>query len=94
MKIITTRVGRRALFATVWLVAWGGCASDDPRGAPSSASAETIAELSVDEVDARITKKDGRFFVFDVNPKEVFDAGHVPTATWIEEVQASLLPAD
>lgn len=31
--------------------------------------------------------------MFDVNPKEVFDAGHVPTAKWIEQVEASLLPA-
>jgi hypothetical protein len=92
------KLTRRALVAlglgALGLASLGGCSAGDKTRAAASGAAETVGELTVDEVEARIAKKDGSFFVFDVNPKEVFEAGHVPTAKWIEEVQASVLPAD
>jgi hypothetical protein len=70
-----------------------GCSSRD-----GSANGQTehakVPELTVDEVETRISKNDASFFVFDVNPKEVFDAGRVPGAKWIEKVKAELLPTD
>jgi hypothetical protein len=89
-----TNYGRRAAIAALGLLALTACSAGDEKRAAGSSAAETVGELSVDEVEARITKKDGSFFVFDVNPREVFDAGHVPTAKWIEKVEAALLPAD
>jgi hypothetical protein len=89
-------LGRRMFVATLGaslgIVALAACSASDKNR--TGASSDNIPELSVDEVETRIAKKDGSFFVFDVNPKEVFDAGHVPTAKWIEAVEASVLPTD
>jgi hypothetical protein len=85
--------GRRAWLA-LGLLALAGCSAGDKTTGATSGAAEAVGELTVDEVEARISKKDGSFFVFDVNPREVFDAGHVPTAKWLEQVEASLLPPD
>lgn len=74
----------------------GGCSAEASKEKPSaSAEAEhKLAELTPDEVDARIAKNDGTFHVIDNNPKEVFDKGHVPGAKWIESgaVTADVLP--
>jgi rhodanese-related sulfurtransferase len=53
-------------------------------------------ELSLDEVEKRVNAKDGKTFVFDANPEEVFQKHHVPGAVYVpdEGVTASLLPAD
>jgi rhodanese-related sulfurtransferase len=64
---------------------------------PAITQAEVaLATLTVDQVDAKIAAKTPGFFVFDVNPREVFDAGHLPTATWLpfNGVTADNLPAD
>jgi ABC-type enterochelin transport system substrate-binding protein len=80
------------------------CAKKETPAANTSSSATSTAaeekkpfkEISVDEVDQRVAKKDGKTFVFDANPKEVFDKHHVPGAVYVpdEGVTASLLPAD
>jgi rhodanese-related sulfurtransferase len=55
-----------------------------------------LKSLTVDEVDARIAKADGKTFVFDNNPQDKFAQGHVPSAKWVdhEHVTAADLPAD
>ncbi|HTJ81992.1 MAG TPA: hypothetical protein VL400_09710 [Polyangiaceae bacterium] len=85
-----------------------GCSSKDsekaaaaapPAGssAGSHASGEhALAEMTVDEVEARIAKNDGKFFVYDCNQREMFDSGHVPTAKFLEYrtmTEADLAPS-
>jgi hypothetical protein len=55
-----------------------------------------LKRLTVDEVATRIAAKDGKTFVFDNNPKERFDEGHVPGAHWVQydAVTAADLPTD
>jgi hypothetical protein len=62
----------------------------------ASQRAPATAALTADEVEQRIAAADGRFFVFDANHREMYDAGHVPTAKWVpfDGVTADLLPAD
>ncbi len=71
-----------------------GCTSSSNNTKSSGEAHEKIAELTVDDVEARLAKAEVAFHVFDVNPKEVFDKGRVPTAKWIEEVTADVLPKD
>ena len=71
-----------------------GCDSSSKGKATSGDAHEKLAELSVDDVEGRLAKSEVAFHVFDVNPKEVFDKGRVPTAKWIEKVTADVLPAD
>ncbi len=61
---------------------------------PSAEGDHKLAELTPDEVEARIAKNDGTFHVIDNNPKEVFAVGHVPGATWVDftAISASSLP--
>jgi 3-mercaptopyruvate sulfurtransferase SseA len=73
-----------------------GCSAENGKE-KASATAEAehkLAELTPDQVEARIAKNDGAFHVIDNNPKEVFDAGHVPGAKWVSfsELKASDLP--
>ena len=50
--------------------------------------------MTVDEVEAALAKP-GSLYVFDANPKDVFDEGHVPGAKWVpKDVKADMLPAD
>ena len=59
---------------------------------------ENVPEMTLDEVEAGITAKasnEAALYVFDVNPKDVYDEGHVPTAKWVpKKVTAEMLPAD
>lgn len=77
-----------------------GCAKKDPgpAGAASTAPSEKapFREMSVADVEQRIGKKDSKVFVFDANPREVYDKRHVPGAIYVpdEGVTASLLPPD
>jgi len=50
--------------------------------------------MTIDEVEAKIAAHDGKTFIFDANAKDSWVAGHVPTATWIddENVTAAALP--
>ena len=67
--------------------------------APTAAAAEAkkpFKEMSLDDVEKRVNAKDGKTFVFDANPEEVFKKNHVPGAVYVPDdgVTASLLPAD
>jgi rhodanese-related sulfurtransferase len=55
---------------------------------------EGFGDLSVDQVADLIAKKDAD--VFDNNPRDMFEKGHVPTARWVafNEVKESDLPKD
>jgi hypothetical protein len=63
---------------------------------PAEKEKPPFREMTLDDVEKRIAQKDGRTFVFDANPKEVYDKRHVPGAVYVpdEGVTASLLPAD
>ena len=52
--------------------------------------------LTVEEVAAKLETADGRTFVFDTDGKELYAAGHVPSAIWIGygDVPSGALPAD
>jgi hypothetical protein len=73
-----------ALAAGALLLTLGACAKEK----------EPFGRLTVAEVAAR--RSQPNVFVYDNNPKEVFEAGHVPGATWVEssEVTAAVLPPD
>jgi len=92
-------------YVTLALVALAiGCAKKESPAPNSSSSAPAAAteekkpfkELSLDEVEKRLGHKDGKTFVFDANPEEVFKKNHLPGAVFVPDdgVTASLLPAD
>ena len=74
--------------------------SDAPKaGTPESSAdpaAHELKKMTPDEVDQRLAKNDGKFFVFDNNGKDVYDKEHVPSAKWVafDKVTAADLPAD
>ena len=72
------------LVAAVPLALWA-CSKSPP-----------LKELTVDDVQARIAKKDGNTYVYDCNDAAMFKDAHVPGAKWVEHstVPASELPAD
>jgi rhodanese-related sulfurtransferase len=81
------------------------CASAPPAQPPAvpapavAAAAEPDADLRkmhVDEVAARVEKKDPRTFVYDANKPERYAKGHVPGAKWVDSMNlaADTLPAD
>ena len=53
-----------------------------------------FSSLTVDQVATHLEKGDAS--VFDNNPKDMYEKGHVPTAKWVDfkNVQASDLPQD
>ncbi len=55
---------------------------------------ETIPELTVEQVHKRLSEKN--FYVYDNNPRDVWQEGHVPKARWLDynNVTAKDLPAD
>jgi hypothetical protein len=63
------------------------CASAEPKAAD-------LKPLTVDQVAAKLHTP--KFFVFDANDKDMWAAGHVPGAKWVddEHVTAADLPAD
>ena len=69
-----------------------GCAKDSG----TAAAGPELRPLTVDQVATRLAAKDGKTYVFDNNPKEVWVKGHVPTATWLDDeaVTAAALPKD
>ncbi len=88
-------------FALMVVVAALGCAKKEAAPSPAASTSPTaekapFKELTVDEVEKRLAAKDGKTFVFDANPREVFDKRHVPGAVYVpdEGVTASLLPPD
>jgi len=62
--------------------------------AARAADKEELAILTVDQVAEHVAKGDAS--VFDNNPKDMWEKGHVPTAKWVDfkNVQASDLPQD
>lgn len=56
--------------------------------------AEDLKKLTVDQVAAKL--RTPKTFIFDANLPEVYKAGHVPTAKWIddENVTAAQLGPD
>jgi hypothetical protein len=75
-----------ALAAALLLLA---CAHDEQK-----APAPGFGELSVAEVAAQVGKPG--VYLFDNNTHERFDAGHLPTARWVDDdsYAATELPAD
>lgn len=55
-----------------------------------------LQSLTVDQVAARIAAHDGATYIYDNNPKDVYDSGHLPGAAWVkyDAVTAADLPAD
>jgi rhodanese-related sulfurtransferase len=60
----------------------------------SAADKDPFGSLTVDQVSDLIAKKDAS--VFDNNPREMYEKGHVPSAKWVDfkNVTASDLPQD
>ncbi len=61
--------------------------TEDPPSAPQPA-------LSLDEVEARLGTPG--VYVFDANPRDMYDRAHVPGAKWVDfdKVSATDLPSD
>ncbi len=56
-----------------------------------------IAEMSLDEVEARLKDPSkGKLHLFDNNTKDRWEKGHVPTAKWVafNDVKAGDLPPE
>ena len=62
----------------------------------SRRSSGELKSLTVEEVDQRIAAKDGKTFVYDNNPEDVFAKGHLRSAKWVDHdhVTAADLPQD
>jgi 3-mercaptopyruvate sulfurtransferase SseA len=62
----------------------------------SRSSSPPLKTLTVDELAARLAANDGKTFVYDNNPEERYQKGHVPGAHWLDfhSVSATDLPAD
>ena len=63
-------------------------------GAAARHDKEEFGSLTVDQVAEHVAKGDAS--IFDNNPKDMWQKGHVPTAKWVDfkDVQASDLPKD
>ncbi|HEY4116296.1 MAG TPA: rhodanese-like domain-containing protein [Byssovorax sp.] len=96
-----------AIAAIAALSALTACSSKEPAQASASASGAAsatphaaaeheLAELTVDEVEAKIAKNDGHVFVYDNNNDDMYASGHVPGAKHlaISEIPASAFPVD
>ncbi len=51
---------------------------------------EAFGRLTVDEVAAK--QKENAVFIYDNNPKEMFEVAHVPGARWLDS--SKITPAD
>ena len=78
---------RSSLFAALVLLLAGTARA-------SSAKEEGFSDLTIDRVADLIAKKDAD--IFDNNPKDMWQKGHVPGAKWVDfkNVQVSDLPTD
>ncbi len=81
---------RRSLLILI-TVALVGCAKDTAAGGPHE-----LRPLTVDQVATRIAAKDGKTFLYDANPREVWQKAHVPGAKWVddEDIKAGDLAPD
>jgi rhodanese-related sulfurtransferase len=60
--------------------------------APAAPAAPT--KLTLAQVEAKLGQPN--VFLFDANPREFYDHGHLPSASWVkfDEVTTDVLPAD
>jgi rhodanese-related sulfurtransferase len=63
-------------------------------GTASAADKDPFGSLTPDQVSDLIAKKEAS--VYDNNPREMYEKGHVPSAKWVDfkDVTASDLPQD
>jgi rhodanese-related sulfurtransferase len=63
-------------------------------GPASAADKDPFGSLTPDQVSDLIAKKEAS--VYDNNPREMYEKGHVPSAKWVDfkDVTASDLPQD
>lgn len=86
---------KRALIIAV--VALAGCqkpaAAPAPEAAPAAPQVE-LQKLTLEQVEAKLGQ--AGVFLFDANPKELYDRAHLPGAAWVkfDAVEASALPSD
>ena len=92
------------ILAAVFALSAGACnRSDSDRATPKKDEGATPAgggseagfgSLTIDEVAARLGKKG--VYLIDNNPRDVWEKGHLPTATWVDykAMTAADLPAD
>ncbi len=82
---------QRRAFLILITMAFVGCAKDSGATGPRE-----LRPLTVDQVATRIAAKDGKTFLYDANPKEVWQKAHVPGAKWVddEDIKAADLAAD
>lgn len=73
----------------------GGSKSAAPSDSAKTAEAQPFKELSISDVEQKLAAAQ-KPYVYDANPREVYDKHHVPGATWIQfdQVVASMFPAD
>ncbi len=71
----------------------GACGHPAPP-APLTAPLPPLPTLSLEQVQQQLGQ--AGFHVYDANPREMYDRGHVPGATWVDwnHVAAADLPAD
>ena len=80
---------RRTLLIVSFLLAASAAMASE-----SKAKHEGFSELTIDQVEDLIARKDAD--IFDNNGKDDFKKGHVPTAKWVQfnGVKPSDLPKD
>ena len=72
----------------------GKATASESVSAKKEITEDNLPEMTVEEVEAAIAKP-GSLYVYDVNPKDVYDEGHVPGAKWIsKKPTADQFPAD
>ncbi|MBN8616249.1 MAG: rhodanese-like domain-containing protein [Deltaproteobacteria bacterium] len=72
------------------------CCESSVAAASSSAQSREPGTMSLEQVATRVRTHDGRAFIFDANPREMYEQRHVPGARWVpyDGVTADVLPQD
>lgn len=76
--------------ALTLVVALAGCRQAAPPAAPVE---QPLAKLTLEQVEAKLGQPD--VFLFDANPKELYEHAHLPGAAWVkfDAVDRAALPA-
>lgn len=94
---------RQSLLTLGLCLALAACGAKTESTSSASSAAKSghsedakLAKLSVDEVEKRLEKNDGKFYVFDNNSDTVYAEGHVPGAKHlpISDIKETDLPKD